>query len=282
MVKTLVLRILLESKIRFCKIWTIYTSTLVVSDNIYTLDNVPLFEAIYGKGLISLSGYVAVERMFDGINLNGKNILDIGSGIGGAAHYLAKTFNCQVTGLEIHEWMKQYATEKTPANLQNKINFAVYPPNGPITLPKQHFDLIYSKGVLTNVEKKQNLFTQLYQLLARTGQICLIDWLVPNNCQPEKTKLPLGDDSYKENANSYTQILSSIGFENEKIEDRTEEYLQYVKKLGERLTSDEHIKAYASVLPSELRQKIVQSNTALQQSIESGNQLSARILATKP
>lgn len=253
-----------------------------MSDNIYTLDNVPLFEAIYGEGLISLGGYTAVDRMLQGLNLSGKNVLDVGSGIGGTAFHIAKAFDCQVTGLEIHEWMKQYAKEKTPANLQNKVNFAVYRPNGPISLPKQHFDLIYSKGVLTNVDQKQSLFAQLYQLLARTGQVCFIDWLVPNTCQPEKAKLPLGDDSYKENANSYAQILSSIGFENVHIEDRTEEYLQYVKKLDERLTSDEHIKAYASILPNELRQKIIQSNIALQQSIECGNQLSARILATKP
>jgi len=58
-------------------------------DEIYRLENVPVFEAIYGKGLISLGGYDAAEQMFDGLELNGEHLLDIGSGIGGIAHHLA-------------------------------------------------------------------------------------------------------------------------------------------------------------------------------------------------
>ena len=63
-----------------------------MNDEIYTLKNVPLFEAMYGTGLISLGGYEAVDAMFKGIDLRSKKILDIGSGIGGMAHYLSKKY----------------------------------------------------------------------------------------------------------------------------------------------------------------------------------------------
>jgi phosphoethanolamine N-methyltransferase len=57
--------------------------------NPYRADNIPLFEALYGKHLISLGGLSAIDSMFADLPLHNKKALDIGFGLGGVAFYLA-------------------------------------------------------------------------------------------------------------------------------------------------------------------------------------------------
>ncbi len=99
-------------------------------DDIYQLKNVPQFEAIYGKGLISLGGYAAVNQMVDGLDLYQKDLLDIGFGIGGMAHYLASKFDARVTGLEVQSWMVDYATQVTPNQVKGQVDFLTYDDQG--------------------------------------------------------------------------------------------------------------------------------------------------------
>ena len=150
-----------------------------MNQEIYTLENVPLFEAMYGSGLISLGGYEAIDQMVKGVDISTKQLLDVGSGIGGMAHYLAHKYNAIATGLEIHPWMAQYATSHTPETIKSRVNFITYNEEGLIPVHPRTFDVICSKGVLTNVFDKGQLFLDLHRVLKPSGQICLIDWIVP-------------------------------------------------------------------------------------------------------
>jgi len=53
-----------------------------MSNDVYTPENVPLFEAMYGPGLISLGGYEAIDQMVKDVGIKAKHLLDVGSGIG--------------------------------------------------------------------------------------------------------------------------------------------------------------------------------------------------------
>jgi len=48
----------------------------------YQPDNIALFEAIYGKYLISLGGLPAIDNMFNDIEITGLKALDLGFGVG--------------------------------------------------------------------------------------------------------------------------------------------------------------------------------------------------------
>ncbi len=72
-----------------------------MSDDIYIEVNVPIFEAIYGKGLISLGGFEAIDNMFLNIDLKNKTILDVGSGLGGMAYHLAEQRNLSNQAISI-------------------------------------------------------------------------------------------------------------------------------------------------------------------------------------
>src|SRR5580704_9497417 len=126
----------------------------------YQPNNIPLYEAIYGKNLISLGGLAAIDNMFSDLNIRGLKALDIGFGIGGVAFYLAEKYKMKVTGIEIHPWMVEYARTHTPVGLLNSLEFHTYNSNGSFPYDHETFDLVYSKGVLNHVADKVGLFKQ--------------------------------------------------------------------------------------------------------------------------
>lgn len=248
-------------------------------DEIYQLKNVPTFEAIYGKGLISLGGYDAVDQLVEGLDLNQKHLLDIGFGIGGMAHYLASKFEARVTGLEVQPWMADYATETTPDQVKGQVSFLTYDDQGQIPLPSSCIDIAYSKGVFTNIEDKRSLLKEIARVLRPQGQICLIDWLAPPDSGSTTDQLSMGQMSYKETEGTYRQMLSDCGFDKIKCQDVSQEYLAYVQDLIHTLSAPEHIKRYGDIIGDELRKEILDSHANLLDLIESGQQLSSRIRA---
>lgn len=55
--------------------------------NPYHPDNITLFEAIYGKNLISLGGLAAIDNMFSDLDIRELKALDLGFGLGGVAFH---------------------------------------------------------------------------------------------------------------------------------------------------------------------------------------------------
>ncbi len=249
-------------------------------DEIYRLDRVPVFEAMYGKGFISPGGRQAVDRMFAGLDLNRKHLLDIGFGIGGMAHYLASTFDVRVTGLEVHAWMVDYATGSAPERARGRVDFLTYDDEGNIPLPPACIDLAYSKGVLTNVEDKRSLFQEVARVLRPDGQICLIDWVVPPETGPTTERLfSTGELSYKETEASYREILASCGFQQIECQDVSQEYVPYIQAVSDMLSTPEHIETYGDIISREFREHLLTWNAMLIDAIVSGEQLSYRIRA---
>ncbi len=244
----------------------------------YQLENVPLFEAIYGPGLISLGGYQAVKRMFHGIQLQDKSLLDIGSGIGGMAYFLAQHYHSKVTGLEIHPWMAEYARKNAPPKIQNRVHFISYSGSESIPLATETMDIVYSKGVLTNIEDKKPLLKDLKRILKPSGSLVFIDWL--STQKPTNEILPLGDMSRKETAESYKDLLVEANFLTIDFIDVTAEYLDYVNELGVLLASTQHKITYGQIIPDALRDQLIKANDHLRAQIEEGRQKSFRILAS--
>jgi len=248
-------------------------------DSIYKPENIKLFEAIYGPGLISLGGLGAVDRMFPDLDLNGKHLLDIGFGLGGIAHYLAETRGVSVTGLEVHLWMTQHASQTATAGIKDRVKFVVYNADNTIPIASESIDIAYSKGVLTNVQDKRSLFRKISRVLKAHGQICLVDWLVP--AASRKETLHTGELSYKEDKKSYCEILESCGFKDITFRDESNAYLGYAKELGKRIQSPEHTSQFSAIIPQELRNTLISSNNHLVESLSSGAQLSYLIHAVK-
>ncbi|HXF28223.1 MAG TPA: methyltransferase domain-containing protein, partial [Chlamydiales bacterium] len=134
-------------------------------------------EAAYGEGLMSEGGIEGIEHMFDHIALDGKVALDIGSGLGGVAFYLAEKYKMDVTGLEVNAWMVEESKKRTPVFLKNRVHFLLSDSNNNWPIPNEKYDLIYSKGVLTHLGVKDGVFQECHRLLKNGGLFIITDWL---------------------------------------------------------------------------------------------------------
>ena len=56
----------------------------------YGNDFIPLMDLVWGKGFIAPGGEGNVDRIVRGVDLQGKRVLELGSGAGGGALVLAR------------------------------------------------------------------------------------------------------------------------------------------------------------------------------------------------
>ncbi len=196
----------------------------------YKPENIPLYESIYGKNLISLGGIDAIENMFSDLNLRGLSALDLGFGLGGVAFYLAKAHEMKVTGIEIHPWMAEHAKTHAPQNIAFPLKFEIYNEAGEMPFSPTSFDIVYSKGVLNHVHDKHNLFLKINTVLKPNGLFVIADWIYPKDTIETPAFL------VNETQESYHQILEKSGFKDICFRDDSLIFLSYVKKLLDKIT----------------------------------------------
>lgn len=242
-------------------------------DDPYKPVNVPLYESIYGKNLISLGGLAAIDNMFSDLNLTELTVLDLGFGLGGVAFYLAEKFQMNIFGIEIHPWMVQYAKDHTPKNLSSQLEFDTYDEDGKLPCKSETFDMVYSKGVLNHVPYKENLFHQVNAVLKPGGLFVIADWIFPEIISDSTTPLVC------ETKESYQQILHTCGFNEIKFRDDSKLFLGYTKELLLKLFgNEEFIKhQYGQKLFSILQQQHEELIVKIQQQQKSA----VRIVAKK-
>lgn len=197
----------------------------------YSAEYCLFLEASYGKGMMSEGGSQAIERMFATQDLQHKKILDIGFGLGGVAFYLAETYSCEVSGVEINPWLVAEATRRIPKHLQGQVQFFLYSADNKLPFPDSHFDLVYSKGVLTHIKDKLDLLQEVFRVLKLGGVFLIDDWLSNNDqsfgaridqmCQTEGlTIFPMTEASYR-------AVLGAANFSAIEIRNENQNYHQY-------------------------------------------------------
>lgn len=198
-------------------------------------------EAAYGKGMMSEGGINAIEHMFDfdSTCLEKKTILDIGSGLGGNAFYLAEKYSAQVTGLDVNPWMIEESKRRTPEFLKDKINFLLSTSNSGWPLSKDSYDMIYSKGVLTHLDTKDEIFQECHRLLRKKGVLVITDWLSAHQKKWGKNIARLVElehlSLFPENEEGYIETLKKNGFNILSVRDDSFVYLKYNQEIIDRL-----------------------------------------------
>ena len=97
-----------------------------------------------------------------------QKVLDIGCGWGGLAIEIAKTVNCEVTGITLSENQLKYATQKAKElNLDNQVKFKLID----YRELNEKFDRIVSVGMFEHVGRKfyKKFFKQVERLLKDDG-----------------------------------------------------------------------------------------------------------------
>ena len=124
----------------------------------YPLDSILFLEEMWGDGFLSPGGPEEVDRLLSGVNLEGRTVVDIGSGAGGVPILLADRHGAaRVIGLDVEATMVAHARAKIErAGLADRIEVRRVEP-GPMPLPDASVDIVFSKDSIVHIPDKEAL-----------------------------------------------------------------------------------------------------------------------------
>lgn len=105
----------------------------------------------------------------------GQSVLDVGSGVGGPARFLAATYGCRVTGVDLSEPFVEaarYLTERTGQG--ERVSFQA---GSALALPFEDgaFDAALLQHVAMNIEERARLYAEIRRVLKRGGRFATYD-----------------------------------------------------------------------------------------------------------
>jgi len=107
-------------------------------------------------------------------------VLDLGCGIGGPARYLASTFGCQVTGIDLSPAFVDAAAYLTArCGLSDRVTFQA---GDALHLPFEDaaFDAVFLQHVAMNIEDRPALYAEVGRVLAGSGRFVTYDLVLRN------------------------------------------------------------------------------------------------------
>jgi ubiquinone/menaquinone biosynthesis C-methylase UbiE len=111
------------------------------------------------------------------------SVLDIGSGIGGPARFLAATFDCRVTGIELSEPFVEaarYLTERT-----GQSGLVSFQTASALELPfdDSRFNVVWMQHVAMNIPDRARLYREIRRVMKSGGRFATFD-IVLNGGEP--------------------------------------------------------------------------------------------------
>lgn len=111
------------------------------------------------------------------------SVLDVGSGLGGPARFLAVTHGCQVKGIDLSEPFvdaARYLTKRT--GLAGRVSFET---GSALQLPfaDGRFDVVLLQHVAMNVFDRSRLYREIHRVLRSGGRFAFFD-IVSNSGEP--------------------------------------------------------------------------------------------------
>ena len=144
----------------------------------YTEEHLIRHAIVWGEGWMSPGGDGEVASVVEGIDLSGRTILDIGSGLGGPSVALAANHGAgKIVSIDVQaeqaERSRQLATKR---GVSDRITYEIVEP-GPFPFAGASFDVVFSMGVFLQIPNKPTLFADIFRVLRPGGTLAANDWL---------------------------------------------------------------------------------------------------------
>lgn len=173
---------------------------------------------------LHIGGRAATRYLMEALHLApGMQVLDIGSGLGGAARYVAETFSATVTGIDLSPDYTAIAgmlSEK--AGLANRVSFQT---GTALSMPfaNHAFDAAYSIHTAMNIEDKLDLYKEIRRVLKPGALFGLYDVLAGEMPDDPDFPLPWSETpatSFLLTIHDLRMLLEMTGFEILSAEER--------------------------------------------------------------
>jgi phosphoethanolamine N-methyltransferase len=204
----------------------------------YSRTSILRYEKIFGEHYVSTGGAETTDDLCRRLASSlrpGARVLDVGSGIGGAAFHLAHKYGARVTGIDLAEEMVAIAQDRSrQLGLSDAVGFIL----GDVleTALPEKFDIIWSRDALMHVPDKPHLFARLYSLLDDDGRIVITDY-----ARGKTPASPAFEDYIKKTGYhvvepaQYGKLLRDAGFVEVVVDDATSTFVDILERESKRL-----------------------------------------------
>jgi phosphoethanolamine N-methyltransferase len=204
----------------------------------YSRSSILRYEKIFGRHYISTGGAETTENLCARLGTflrPGIRMLDVGSGIGGAAFHLAKRYGARVTGIDLAEEMVAIGLERaSQEGMASEIQFIL---GDVLETPfPTKFDLIWSRDALMHVADKPRLFARLFDLLDSGGRIVITDYARGRTPGSPAFEAYIAQTGYHVvEPEAYGKLLEGAGFVDVQVNDATGTFVDILRRESKRL-----------------------------------------------
>ena len=207
--------------------------------NRYSRRSILRSERMYGEGFQSPGGIDAVKGFCRRLRMRqGMKILEVGSGLGGSAFYLAETFGADVLGLDVSAEMVAVSTERKEEKGLSNVSFR----HGDIRtsdLETGTFDLVWTRDCILYVPEKELVWSNVCAALRPGGQLFVTDFCRGGGPLSDEFKTYVEECQYYLLAlDEYVRTLEAAGFGEVRMEDITTAFVEGLRHEQEQLIDD--------------------------------------------
>ena len=204
------------------------------------LDYLQLFR---GEGFLSPGGAEETRRVLDHVEIAGKDVLEVGSGLGGCCLIIAGEQDAKsVHGIDVEPLVISRAEQLVlQAGLKDRISFQHVAP-GPLAVSSSSFDVVFSKDAFCHIEDKLMLYSELFRVLRPGGSIAIGDWMVRDE-QGHSTAMEAFIEStglslFMDSLTGVKKKLESVGFGEVNVVNRNAWFQEEARAEADRLEGE--------------------------------------------
>lgn len=144
----------------------------------YTDSLVGVSELVWGDGFLSPGGKAEVDQFLEGVDISGKQVLDVGCGAGACDVVLVRDHGAaHVHGIDIERpLIDRCVARARQEGFGERLSYQKVTP-GPFPLADESYDVVFSKDALIHIEDKQALFVEVFRVLKPGGLFVASDWM---------------------------------------------------------------------------------------------------------
>ena len=183
-------------------------------------------------------GFPATVELGDRLPIRpGQHLVDIGCGLGGPARYLAKRFQCVISGVDITPAFVAAGNKLSAlVGIQSQVKIELGDGQS-LPYADASFDGGYTQHVTMNVPDRPKFYAEAIRVLKPGAFFALSEHCLGSAGQPHYPLPWSGDGSgaYLVTPDETRRLLEQAGFEDIQIEDTGAKYLAGYKKAVERM-----------------------------------------------